>query len=203
MSFAGTAARGSAIPSPTLGMYTHLEDTPARTEFWNGSAWVSPFGMTLLNTTTFTSATSVSINNVFTSAYDNYKIILNVTSSPNNTNDVHFRARSSGTDFSSNVYRSGILYFGVTDGAALNVFQNLTQTLHSMCNLSDVLGGVSDTTLFSPFLSQRTAIRSISTGALFYDRATIINSTNSFDGFSLFPSASSMTGTVRVYGLRN
>jgi hypothetical protein len=39
MSFAGTAARGSAIPSPTEGMVTYLADSDAL-NVYNGSAWV-------------------------------------------------------------------------------------------------------------------------------------------------------------------
>jgi hypothetical protein len=40
-SYADAAARATAIPSPTVGMYTHLEDT-GRLNFWNGTAWVQP-----------------------------------------------------------------------------------------------------------------------------------------------------------------
>jgi len=40
MTFAGTAARGSAIGTATEGMYTHLNDTDSL-QYWNGSAWVS------------------------------------------------------------------------------------------------------------------------------------------------------------------
>jgi hypothetical protein len=40
MTFAGTAARGSAIGTATEGMYTHLNDTDDL-QYWNGSAWVS------------------------------------------------------------------------------------------------------------------------------------------------------------------
>jgi hypothetical protein len=39
MVFAGTAARGSAIPTPTQGMYTHLNDTDSL-QYWDGSDWV-------------------------------------------------------------------------------------------------------------------------------------------------------------------
>jgi hypothetical protein len=46
MTFAGTAARGSAIGTATLGMYTHLEDTPQRLQYWNGSAWTASTGWT-------------------------------------------------------------------------------------------------------------------------------------------------------------
>lgn len=38
--FADSAARATAIPSPTDGQYSYLQDTNL-TEFWNGSAWVS------------------------------------------------------------------------------------------------------------------------------------------------------------------
>lgn len=36
--FATSTARGTALPTPTDGQYTYLQDTNS-TEFWNGSAW--------------------------------------------------------------------------------------------------------------------------------------------------------------------
>jgi hypothetical protein len=39
MSFAGTAARGSAIPSPVEGMATYLAAAPKGVEVYNGTAW--------------------------------------------------------------------------------------------------------------------------------------------------------------------
>jgi hypothetical protein len=77
MSFAGTAARGSAIPSPVEGMYTHLEDAPARTEFWTGSAWQTPSGLTLLRQEPIgTTVGSVVFNNIFSSTYDAYRVVI-------------------------------------------------------------------------------------------------------------------------------
>jgi hypothetical protein len=40
MTFAGTAARGSAIATPTEGMLTYLADTNSF-EYYNGSSFVS------------------------------------------------------------------------------------------------------------------------------------------------------------------
>jgi hypothetical protein len=40
MTFAGTAARGSAIGTATEGMYTHLNDTDTL-QYWDGSDWVN------------------------------------------------------------------------------------------------------------------------------------------------------------------
>jgi hypothetical protein len=39
MTFAGTAARGSAIPTPTEGMLTYLADTNTF-EFYNGTSFL-------------------------------------------------------------------------------------------------------------------------------------------------------------------
>jgi hypothetical protein len=39
MTFAGTAARGSAIPTPSEGMLTYLADTNTF-EFYNGTSFV-------------------------------------------------------------------------------------------------------------------------------------------------------------------
>jgi hypothetical protein len=39
MTFAGSAARGSAIPTPTEGMLTYLADTDAF-EFYNGTTFL-------------------------------------------------------------------------------------------------------------------------------------------------------------------
>lgn len=44
--FATSTARATAIPSPTDGQYTYLQDTNT-TQFWNGSAWVSAGGKVL------------------------------------------------------------------------------------------------------------------------------------------------------------
>jgi hypothetical protein len=47
MVFGGTAARGSAIATPTEGMYTHLNDTDSL-EYWSGSAWEGVGGAGIL-----------------------------------------------------------------------------------------------------------------------------------------------------------
>ncbi len=43
MVFAGTAARSSAIPSPSAGMVTYVSDL-AQLQNYNGSAWVAVGG---------------------------------------------------------------------------------------------------------------------------------------------------------------
>lgn len=43
MVFGGTAQRGSAIPSPSAGMFTFMTDTNSL-EYWNGAAWIESGG---------------------------------------------------------------------------------------------------------------------------------------------------------------
>jgi hypothetical protein len=61
MSFAGTAARGSAIPTPVEGMVTYLEDTDSL-QMFNGSIYtnVANTGRGVLSFQSATNATSIS-----------------------------------------------------------------------------------------------------------------------------------------------
>lgn len=43
MYFAGTAARSSALPSPSAGMVTYINDL-AQLQYYNGSAWTAVGG---------------------------------------------------------------------------------------------------------------------------------------------------------------
>jgi hypothetical protein len=200
--FSNAAARTAAITSPVEGQMTYLEDTDQYAS-WNGSSWVSPFGMTFLNRTSFSAATSVSVNNVFSSSYDNYKVLLRITGSSVDGSDVSIRTRSSGTDFSSNVYRRALIYYGLTNSAAITSGVNLTSTASVIASSSDVLGAASEINIFEPFLTARTALKASSLGAVVFESSTIINATNSFDGFTIYPASGNITGNIRVYGLRN
>lgn len=63
MTFAGTAARGSAIGTAVEGMLTYLDDTNTY-QFWNGSAWAN-----LLPTTT--SPTNATVTSAYTATAAN------------------------------------------------------------------------------------------------------------------------------------
>jgi hypothetical protein len=74
MTFASSAARGSAIPSPSEGMLTYLSDTDSY-ESWNGSSFVD------INRAQLTSSTATSYAVADT---DRYKTLM-LTSSSNAT----------------------------------------------------------------------------------------------------------------------
>jgi len=201
--FADSTARGSAITSPVEGMTTYLNDIDA-IETYNGSAWVSPFGLTFIKSTDFTSVSSVSVNDVFSSAYDNYKLVMNFQGSSNAL--ISMRLRVAGSDNSSNIYtQQGVQ---TSAGTIQNPPGVGTTTSFSLINVSsgiDVSGASMD--LLLPFLARRT--RHSLTG-FYYVNATNSSvlrggehdSATSFTGFTLITSAGNITGNITVYGYR-
>ena len=192
MSFASSAARGSAIPTPTLGMYTHLEDTPARTQFWNGSAWISPFGSTLITNTSFTATTSFIASNVFSSAYEVYKIYLRFTTgglSP----VVQLRV---GASTSATNYTSALIFDNGT---------SVTRTTRITTGFETFGGTTTDAheiTLVNPFEARTTAFSFVGNSVGVAGLAAGHHSlATSYDSLA-FSFGNSSTGNVLIYGMR-
>jgi hypothetical protein len=205
MSFAGTASRTASIGTPVEGMYTHLEDTD-RLEFWNGSSWTSPHGLTLINTTAI-NATSVSINDVFSSAYDNYRITINITLA-NNNNLLSMRLRVGGTDASgSNYDQQGIEVIAGTIQNAPSVGTGTSFSLINIDSGSPSVGSFYTLDLASPFLAlptyhTGTGFGYRSAGQTHQTRGGRHTLSTSYTGFTLISSAGLIQGTVNVYGYR-
>ena len=82
-------------------------------------------GMVLLNTTSFSGVTSVSLPaSTFTSTYDNYRIILTGTTAAGNA--LAFRMRLSGTDATGANYSTGIIFTSSTGGPSRNYLTGQT-----------------------------------------------------------------------------
>ena len=207
MVFSNAAARTAAITSPLEGMLTWLEDVN-RYESYDGSAWTSPFGLTLLNTTSFSGVTSQSVNNVFTSSYHNYKILISIT---NKVSDgaLTMKLRASGSDTSAGYYTNvmGILENGTA--------ANLTAANTSSWSINDIDGvGATNATnstvieIFNPQRSINTSATLVANGQNqpgflrgFAGGLWLANAT-SFDGFTI-AQAGNIEGTIRVYGYKN
>jgi hypothetical protein len=198
MSFAGTAARGSAIGTAVEGMYTHLEDTD-RLEFWNGSSWLSPHGLTLLKTQTVGSGvSSVVVADAFNSRYNDYKIII----SGMNTSDEGVGVRMSLSGSTGSTYNwagNSQIYNGT------NTFTgSSTTTSYQISNTGVVSSTNILVQLLNPFNSVLTSMKSqfaVSSSAGQY--GGFDNNAVSHTGFTFFPTAGTLTGgTVYVYGYR-
>jgi hypothetical protein len=192
-SFADATVRAAAIPSPSEGVYTHLNDTD-RLEFWNGSAWTTPFGFTLLSDSSFTAATTFTLSNIFNANYTSYRLYINLTAGTANQ-DISLQLTASGTASTAN-------YINVETSLSANTTATswpLTQTGQNGKT------GVA-VELFNPFL----AVRTYGTSDWFYDDGTTLiykkrglahRVNTSYDGIRLTVAAG-ITGSVRVFGIK-
>jgi hypothetical protein len=208
MNFAGTAARASAIPTPSTGMTSYIGTTGTASipqiETYTGSQWQTPYGLTQVANVSFASAASVNVDNVFTTAYDNYKIIVRVTAA-SATADLWYYGRKAGTT-----------YTGTT--ISQQIWNNTASTLATNQTTTGRIGTFSSSntsftqvemTIMSPKLAARTSYNAM---GLFIDNSNNFFaryfqgtdfSTNDYDGFQLIPESGTFTGTIKIYGLRN
>ena len=164
--------------------------------------------LTLITSNTFSGATSISLNNVFTSTYDNYVIATNFTSSGSTDQMMQMRLRVGGADatganyiFDGNrSYPSAVAYFG----GSLSRFELHNISTVNANNASHVFQ------LLGPNLANRTQIHSMGHGYTSVSFGTnSIHMSGShgvltaYDGFTLFVTTGNIAGTVKVYGYKN
>jgi hypothetical protein len=163
-------------------------------------------GMVLLNTTSFSAVASQSVNDVFSTNYRYYRIIVDLTAYTADL-DLRLRYRVSGADNSANEYYQG---GPITNwaGTLSNISQNGVSG-HFISGGDSAFSGhyaFTDLTIYRPFETVLTGI----TGNLSYVTSTgtnfggsfagIVNNAASYTGFSLVPTAGNITGSVQTYG---
>jgi hypothetical protein len=161
-------------------------------------------GLVHLNTTTFSAASSVSVDSVFTSQFANYVLRLDLTAVSAADPEVNAYLRVAGVDTTTN-YNSSRLY------------QNNTSVIGLQTTVWN-FGGASTTfvnygnyqiNLFRPQISGNTSYQATNfqvsnAGAYFQNTFSGFQSgTLSADGIKLFTTTGTFTGTLRIYGLRN
>jgi hypothetical protein len=154
---------------------------------------------------TFTGVSSISLNGVFTSAYDNYLIVMRVTCST--SANILGRFRLSGTDASGATdYRYASVRAGSntdtlsgtdrSDGQAFLYFGFGTTSASSIVS-----------SIFGPNLAVSTNLIGQSTyfltGFNIYNVGNIHIPGTAYDGISLIPSTGNATGNIRVFGYQN
>jgi hypothetical protein len=178
-----------------------------------GLKWVTPTtsasGLVWLHTSTFSASSAININDVFSSTYDNYKIMLYIDSASAGS-DIFLRMRVSGSDNST----AGNYLYGSTDtGADLSATVSGNWAGASATGFG-ITNGVVDAArrtfaaveLFSPNRTVLTTFASIglsgnATPANYANwRGGRMSVTTSYTGCSIVPSAGNITGKVMVYG---
>jgi hypothetical protein len=206
--FATTVTRDAAFGGTgekTLaeGQFAYIEATNT-TQYYDGAAWqsvgVTPGLVCVKAETTFTGASSVTADNVFTSSYTNYKIIMNYTT--NSTLGTLCKLRVGGVSASTN-YNT---WYGA--GQAWSVGTVLA-------NSTFVLGDYSNGA-FNCNQILEVQQPAIATGTTFWNNATTSRGSYStpypqytignhstataYDGIEFLVSSGTMSGTYTIYG---
>jgi hypothetical protein len=165
---------------------------------WTGSAWVSPFGQTLLRTTNFTSQTSVAFDNVFSSEFRNYKIVINAIGS--GAAALLARVRTGGTSVTSSTY----IYQNVDINNTTVSASRASTTFWAVSTLRSTRHGLVDLTIGNPFTTLSTTMLANAfdvAGVVQFNYAENTNLT-SYDGIEFYPQSGNMTGSISIYGMR-
>jgi hypothetical protein len=206
--YAGTAARSSAILSPSEGQVSYRTDDDV-VEVYNGSAWtpVAPTnsGLIHIETQSPSGVAAVNFNNIFSSSFTNYKIFLTLFGSVQQT--ISMRMRASATDASGGDYNRQILEAGSTTVSGSRATNQTSWPIGQTFNNSNVETGM-ELTIFNPFNAKHTSLLAnsveMSGGAdsnRVYQYANVHKLNTSYDGFTIFVSGT-LTGKISVYGLQ-
>jgi hypothetical protein len=176
----------------------------------DGVEWATPAApataLNLITTATAAgTALTTSINNCFTSTYENYLVVINMVGA--NEANFTFKFRASSTDTSTNYCQAGQLIDSNSDTVSVVRVDNGTAA-----SLRDIntTGGFWVLEIGRPNVAARTpySIRGIEVqGANNVISSFFANGaqtgTTQFDGISVISSSGNQTGTVRVYGYAN
>ena len=166
-------------------------------------------GLVLVDSDAFSGASSVSIDGCFTGSYTNYRVVVNVTAVSAATQYFLLRLRVGGVDASgagTYVYGGffgqsgttgtgdqngtgtafrGVFHFG-DDSKSLSIYDIARPAVADVTPIT-LYGGVIETS----------GLGSVSLMGGGHQVAT------AYDGFTLFPASGTMTGIVRVFGVRD
>lgn len=199
--FADAAARTTAIPTPTDGMLTYLQDVNSY-ETFSDTAFVPLVkqGLTLIKTQTIgTAVSSVVVTDAFSANYDAYKIIISggVASSSQNL-------RLQLGNATAGYYQAGQLVTYAGTSSASNA--NNTSTF-TFVGFGTSVGLSMNIDMVNPFLATRTYFSTnlarIDTSGAFIATGGFLSNANSYTGFTISPASGNLTGgTIFVYGYR-
>jgi hypothetical protein len=203
--FSNAAARTAAITTPLEGQMTWLEDVNAY-QYWNGTAWVSAArgtgaGLIHIATQTVSGVTAINFNDCFSSAFTNYKVV--VDGGATTRNELFARLRVGGVPASGSDYIQALIFRDVT---GLTSVYN-TGTAASI-GFTENTKSISSVDIGNPFTATKTSFAAVgasaagAVGAIIWLAGNGHNLTNSYDGISIL-SANAFTGQVSVYGYRN
>jgi len=160
-------------------------------------------GLVLLNATTFSAVSTISVSNVFTSTYENYKAIITQYGSSNGTT-LQLRARNNVTDYTGSQYYSGNFRALYTNSNSNNGTNGGTSWVLNNIGTDSTGRGISEI-IFRP---QGTSLYFTSSSNDDYQPSIIVSggrtsTAAAVTGFTIFPILGTITGEIRIYGYKN
>lgn len=207
MVFASSAARASAITSPQEGMFSFLKDTNS-TEFYSGAAWTAiagaASGFTFISRSTFSNVATVDIDNIFTSTYETYQIVLETIHGTNVSDDLAIQLRYAGPTTET----AG--YYGKT--ATLDTVYSITNnnnaaSLTAIADIRNTAGQASTGSFYINNVGNGSRnpmghMTAFSAGALSVNTAGFYQVTaRVYTGLRFVGVGGNITGNISVYGL--
>jgi hypothetical protein len=157
---------------------------------------VAAGGLVLISTDSFSATSSKSFNNIFSSTYTNYRVILDVQPSTSATVSLRFKT---GSDDTGSVYS----------------FQNLKATSTTVAGTRtlsatsiDINGGAGNKYLYTwdilePNTTEDTVVFSTANEyMLSWYASYYVDTATQYTGFSIFPSTGTITGKASIYGYK-
>lgn len=152
-------------------------------------------GAVLINATTLTAVSSINIANCFSADYDNYRIDVNITATTGG-GGCQFALRTGSTTLITG-YSSAVMFW--SGAAATGANRGVT----SFFSFASGAGDATSATIFSPFKAAPTKWQAFANqGPLPGIDAGWNSSTTSYESLN-FATSGTLTGTLKIYGLRN
>ena len=168
---------------------------------------VAGTGVTLsANVVNFSASTSISVNGVFSSTYENYKII--VTGSASGNADTSFRLRASGTDTATGYQFASQGYYASARNDNAN---NTATSMEFMTAFGSSRGSSAQIEVYRPnttdawkTVTANNAFSHSAVGLITRNSAGVLNNAAQYDGFTIIINGGfNATGQLRIYGYRN
>lgn len=189
-----------------LTTYTSGEVLTAASLNNNFTVAAAAGGLTLISRTTIAAASTTNFNNCFTSAYTNYQIVTNLTTSASTA--INMRLRASAADNTTANYNT-VYYYNATYTANNGSTVNGAATSFILHSSSANRGANMNIFIDNPQATNYTTLGfnnlmadNTTTDFYSFNGGASFILTTSFDGFSLFTGgAATVSGTVDIYGL--
>lgn len=223
---ANAAERDVTFPTPVNGNAVWLEDSAIEQRYITGAGWVaysdgmmpipipsavpsgtgSSFKILGIGGISFTSCVTLTINNIFTKEFDNYKIIVNIESTSAAIQPQLRYTTNGAANSATNYIRAGIYANSATPTIGANSSAGSVIVLgvsNGTRNITAQIDFMRPAYGYFPLALHTSSASDNSTNVGIHQEATQYNSgTITFDGIQLLNNTgtASMTGNVKVYG---